>query len=54
MPTLLKKVVPLHQAVHVDLFLPGCPPPAERIKTLLVQVLEGRQPVLEGADLKFG
>ena len=53
-PTLLKKVVPLHEAVHVDFFLPGCPPPAARIKSFLVQVLEGGTPVLEDADIKFG
>lgn len=53
-PPLLKRVIPLHEAVHIDLFLPGCPPPAERIKSLLVQVLEGGNPALEGADLKFG
>jgi NAD-reducing hydrogenase small subunit len=53
-PTLLKRVVPLHEAVHVDLFLPGCPPPAARIKSLLVQVLAGKVPVQEGADIKFG
>ena len=53
-PPLLKNVVPVHDAVHVDVFLPGCPPPADRIKSLLVQVLEGKSPVLEGADIKFG
>jgi len=53
-PRLLKRVMPLHEAVHVDLFLPGCPPPAERIKSLLLQVLDGKVPVLEGADIKFG
>jgi NAD-reducing hydrogenase small subunit len=53
-PTLLKQVAPLHQAVHVDLFLPGCPPPAPRIKSLLVQVLEGKTPVLEQENIKFG
>lgn len=53
-PTLLKRVVPLHQAVHVDVFLPGCPPPADRIKSLLQQIVAGDAPVLEGHDLKFG
>ena len=53
-PPLLKRVVPLHEAVHVDLFLPGCPPPADRIKSVLVQMLDGQNPRLDGADLKFG
>jgi len=53
-PALLDRVIPVHEAVHVDYFLPGCPPPAERIKKLLLQVLEGKEPKLEGTDLKFG
>lgn len=53
-PDLLPKVLPVHEAVHVDYFLPGCPPPAERIKSLLLQVLEGKEPQLEGFNLKFG
>jgi NAD-reducing hydrogenase small subunit len=53
-PALLERVMPVHEAVQVDYFLPGCPPPAERIKSLLTQVLEGKQPKLEGLDLKFG
>jgi NAD-reducing hydrogenase small subunit len=38
----------------VDYFLPGCPPPAERIKALLTQVLSGTEIKLEGPQLKFG
>lgn len=53
-PSLLERVLPLHEAVHIDYFLPGCPPPAERIKALMTQVLEGKEPHLEGAQLKFG
>ncbi|HUA36893.1 MAG TPA: hypothetical protein VMA35_00680 [Candidatus Sulfopaludibacter sp.] len=53
-PPLLKRVVPVHEAVHVEHFLPGCPPPAARIKALMAQVLAGQTPKLEGADLKFG
>lgn len=53
-PALLPRVLPVHEVVHVDLFLPGCPPPAERIKALLSQVLEGKEPRLEPAQLKFG
>jgi NAD-reducing hydrogenase small subunit len=53
-PKLLKRVVPLHEVIHVDLFLPGCPPPADRIKALLAPILEGKAPKLEGANLKFG
>ena len=31
LPALLDAVLPLHAVVPVDVFLPGCPPPAERI-----------------------
>ena len=47
-PALLARVMPVHEVVHVNYFLPGCPPPADRIKALLVQVLEGEEPKLEG------
>ena len=53
-PALLPRVRPVHEIVHVDYYLPGCPPPAERIKALLVQVLNGEAPKLEGPQLKFG
>ena len=53
-PALLARVLPVHEVVHVNYFLPGCPPPADRIKALLVQVLNGEEPKLEGPQLKFG
>jgi NAD-reducing hydrogenase small subunit len=53
-PALLERVLPLHEVVHVNYFLPGCPPPADRIKVLMTQVLSGVEPRLEGAQLKFG
>ncbi len=53
-PALLEQVQPLHQVVHVDYFLPGGPPPADRIKTVLTQVLNGQEIKLEGPQLKFG
>jgi NAD-reducing hydrogenase small subunit len=53
-PVLLDRVQPLHEVVRVDTFLPGCPPPADRIQTVLEQVLAGKQPVLAGRDLKAG
>ena len=52
-PLLLKRVLPLHEVVHVEYFLPGCPPPADRIKALVAELLSGG-PKLEGAQLKFG
>ena len=53
-PSLLPQVLPVHEVVHVDYFLPGCPPPADRIKALLTQVLSGTEIGLEGPQLKFG
>jgi F420-non-reducing hydrogenase small subunit len=38
LPELLDTVRPLHQVVDVDLFLPGCPPPLERVQELLAVI----------------
>jgi NAD-reducing hydrogenase small subunit len=53
-PQLLERVMPVHEVVHVDYYLPGCPPPADRIKALMTQVLSGETPHLAGSDIKFG
>ena len=54
-PELLERVLPLHEVIAVDLFVPGCPPSAARIRAVLEPLLQGRTPVLEGADLlRFG
>jgi NAD-reducing hydrogenase small subunit len=53
-PPLLDRVLPVHEAVKVEFFLPGCPPPADRIKAVLTQLLAGAAPELQGAQLKFG
>jgi NAD-reducing hydrogenase small subunit len=52
-PALLKRAVPLHEVVKVDLFVPGCPPPAAAIGYVLGELLAGRVPDL-GAKVKFG
>lgn len=54
LPVLIDRVLPLHQAIHVDAFLPGCPPPADRIRKVLEALRDGRSPQLEGADIQFG
>ena len=43
-PKLEKKVVPLHEIVKVDLYIPGCPPSADLIFYVLSEVLAGRTP----------
>ena len=52
-PRLLPQVRPVHDVVPVEYFLPGCPPPAPRIKAFLSNLLDGT-PALTGAQLKFG
>lgn len=44
LPELLETVHALHEIIDVDLFLPGCPPPADAIYNVLVDLLEGRKP----------
>jgi NAD-reducing hydrogenase small subunit len=53
-PPLLERVMPVHEMIYVDYYLPGCPPSAARIKSFIAPLLEGKQPQLTGADLKFG
>ncbi len=52
-PKLLKKVRPLHEAVKIDYFIPGCPPPADIIGYVLTELLSGRTPNMEGRS-KYG
>ncbi len=53
-PCLLEHVRPVHQVVSVDYYMPGCPPPAERIRAVLESLVRGKPPHLEGRDIKFG
>jgi NAD-reducing hydrogenase small subunit len=53
-PSLLERVMPLHEVIPVDFYLPGCPPSAARIKKFVEQALAGQNPALAGADIKFG
>jgi NAD-reducing hydrogenase small subunit len=54
LPRLLERVQPVHAVVPVDCFLPGCPPPADRIRAALEALLKGERPRLEGRAIKFG
>ncbi|ACB51666.1 hydrogenase small subunit [Crocosphaera subtropica ATCC 51142] len=54
-PELLDRVSPVHEVIKVDLFLPGCPPDAHRIRAAIEPLLQGEQPVIEGREMiKFG
>ncbi len=41
LPRLLPRVKPIHHVVTVDAFVPGCPPPADRIWAAIQDVLSG-------------
>lgn len=53
-PVLLDRVRPVHEVVHVDVFLQGCPPPAGRIKEALLALLEGKMPMFTSEQRRFG
>jgi len=61
-PALLPQAEPLHELIPVDVYLPGCPPSATRIRDLLFRLIESLEagegiPSMEwrGADdLRFG
>jgi len=46
LPLLLDKVHPIQEVVHVDYFLPGCPPSADTIWKFLTDLIAGREPSL--------
>ncbi len=53
LPALLNSVRPVHEYIHVDVFLPGCPPPPETIYFVITELLAGRTPNLTG-KIRFG
>jgi NAD-reducing hydrogenase small subunit len=53
-PVLLDKVLPLHQVIPVDFYLPGCPPSADRIRSVLQALLDGKAPELPAEQRSFG
>jgi NAD-reducing hydrogenase small subunit len=54
LPPLLDRVRPVHEVVTVDAYLPGCPPPAPRIRELLEKVIRGEPLTLAGESIRFG
>lgn len=53
-PALLPKVLPVHHLIDVDVFLPGCPPPSERIQRTVTALLAGEPLGDRGDDIRFG
>ena len=53
LPALLDRVLPVHQVVAVDHFLPGCPPHADLVHALLSALADGKPPALSGR-IRFG
>jgi NAD-reducing hydrogenase small subunit len=52
-PSLLPTSRPVHEFVKVDLFVPGCPPSADTIYFVLLELLAGRVPDLT-TKTRFG
>jgi NAD-reducing hydrogenase small subunit len=53
-PVLSDKVLPVHHVIEVDFYLPGCPPPAGRIRAVLQDLLDGKRPRLDAQQRHFG
>jgi NAD-reducing hydrogenase small subunit len=54
-PELLERVLPVHELVPVDIFLPGCPPSAQRIRGVLEALLRDQKPPSkEATQIRFG
>ena len=54
LPMLFDRVRPVHELVPVDYYIPGCPPPAARIRAVLEALIAGQTPHLEGSEIRFG
>jgi len=53
LPLPLNQVHPIHEVVHVDYFLPGCPPSADAIWTFFNDLIAGRTPHLGHGLMRY-
>jgi NAD-reducing hydrogenase small subunit len=53
LPLLLNQVHPIHEVVHVDYTLPGCPPSADTFWNFLTDLMAGRTPHLGHAAMRY-
>ena len=54
LPALLKKALPLHHAIKVDVYLPGCPPAPDRIAAAVTALLDNQPVDLQPEMRTFG
>lgn len=54
MPELLPKVIPVHQLIDVEAFIPGCPPDPDRIWAAVSALIQGEPLELEPEMRMFG
>ncbi len=53
LPLLLDKVYPISEVVHIDYFLPGCPPSADAFLQLLEPLLARQKPIIQKSQLHY-
>jgi NAD-reducing hydrogenase small subunit len=53
LPLPLNKVHPIHEVVHVDYSLPGCPPSADAIWAFVNDLMAGRTPQLGFGHMRY-
>ena len=53
LPLPLINVHPIHEVVHVDYFLPGCPPSADAFWSFLTDLMAGRTPHLGHGLIRY-
>lgn len=53
LPLPLAKVHPIHEVVHIDYFIPGCPPSADVLWNFVTALLAGRDVAPEASSIRF-